>query len=286
MKKLMIAAAVAATAGIAGAIESANVVGYQNNGLVNDTLNWLCHSFKSIDGRLWTLADLNPSDDFSYSSLQFLSATGSTKKFSLTNGDEVEGAFEYWREDEIDDGDLPDGATATTGWYLWGEDGKMYLMSNTQIPEGGMFAINALDGDEATIGGAGQVDAEDTDLPLVNDTLNWYGNCTPVAITLADLIPSDDFSYSSLQFLSATGSTKKFTLTNGDVVEGMFEYWREDEIDDGDLPDGATATTGWYLWGEDGKMYLMNTVAIPAGAGFGVNALDGDDAYLTVPSAL
>ncbi len=286
MKKLMIAAAVAATAGIAGAIESANVVGYQNNGLVNDSFNWICHTFKSIDGRLWTLADLIPSDDFSASSIQFLTGTGATKKFTLPNNDEVEGLFEYWREDEIDDGDLPDGASAVTGWYLWGEDGKLYLMSNTQIPEGGMFAVTALDGDEATIGGAGQVDPEDTDLTLVNDSFNWYGNCTPVAITLADLIPSDDFSASSLQFLTGTGATKKFTLPNNDEVEGLFEYWREDEIDDGDLPDGASAVTGWYLWGDDGKLYLMSNTPIPAGAGFAITALDGDDAYLTVPSAL
>ena len=286
MKKLMIAAAVAATAGIAGAIESANVVGYQNNGLTDGDFNWVCHSFKSIDGRLWTLADLIPSDDFSYSSLQFLTGTGATKKFTLANGDQVEGLFEYWREDEIDAGDLPDGASAATGWYLWGEDGKLYLMSNTQIPEGGCFAIDAQDGDEATLGGAGQVDAEDTDLPLTNGDLNWYGNCTPSPITLADLIVSDDFSASSLQFVNGGGATKKFTLPNGDEVEGLFEYWRQDEIDDGDLPDGASAVTGWYLWGEDGKLYLMSNTSIPAGAGFAIDAQDGDSAYLTIPSAL
>ena len=152
MKKLMIAAAVAATAGIAGAIESANVVGYQNSGLVNDSLNWICNTFKSIDGRLWTLADLNPSDDFSLSSLQFVTGTGATKKFTLANGDVVEGAFEYWREDEIEAENLPDGASAVTGWYLWDEAGeKLYLMSSISLPAGAGFAVNALDGDEATI---------------------------------------------------------------------------------------------------------------------------------------
>ncbi len=159
-------------------------------------------------------------------------------------------------------------------------------MSNTQIPEGGVFAIDAHDGDEATIGGAGQVDPEDTDLPLVDDQLNWYGNCSPAPLTLADLIVSDDFSFSSLQFVDGGGATKKFTLTNGDEVYGAFEYWREDEIDSGDLPDGVSAATGWYLWGEDGKLYLMNSVALPAGAGFAVDAHDGDAAYITIPSAL
>ena len=149
MKKLMIAASAALCATVGLGIESANIVGYQNNGLVNDTLNWLCHSFKAVDGSLWTLADLIPSDDFSYSSLQFLSATGSTKKFTLTNGDEVEGAFEYWRQDEIDPDTLPAGASAVTGWYLWGEDGKMYLMNTVPIPAGAGFGINALDGDDA-----------------------------------------------------------------------------------------------------------------------------------------
>ena len=286
MKKLMIAAAVAATAGIAGAIESANVVGYQNKGLADGVFNTVCHTFKAVDGRLWTLGDLIPSDDFSASSVQFATGTGSTKKFTLPNGDEVEGLFEYWREDEIDDGDLPDGATATTGWYLWGEDGKLYLMSNVQIPEGGCYIVDAHDGDAATLGGAGQVDAEDTDLPLTDGVFNWYGNCSPVDLTLADIAVSEDFSASSLQFMTGSGATKKVTLPNGDEVEGLFEYWRDEEIDEGDLPDGASATTGWYLWGEDGKLYLMSSTSVPSGAGFIIDAHDGDSAYVTIPSAL
>ncbi len=287
MKKLMFTTALAAC-GAALAIESANVVGYQNNGLTDGDLNWVCHSFKAIDGRLWTLGDLIPSDDFSYSSLQFLTGTGSTKKFTLPNNDQVEGLFEYWRADEIEAENLPDGASAVTGWYLWDEAGeKLYLMSNTQIPEGGMFAIDAQDGDEATIGGAGQVDPEDTELPLVDGDLNWYGNCTPAPLTLADLIVSDDFSYSSLQFLTGTGSTKKFTLPNSDQVEGLFEYWRADEIEAENLPDGASAVTGWYLWDEAGeKLYLMSSTPIPAGAGFVIDAQDGDEATITIPSAL
>ena len=267
-------------------IESANIVGYQNQGLTYDSLNWLCNPFKAVDGRLWTLADLIPSDDFSGSALQFVDGGGATKKFTLPNGDEVYGFFEYWREDEIDAGDLPSGTSAVTGWYLWGEDGKLYLMSDTQIPEGGCYAVTNTDGDDTTIGGAGQVDSEDTEFPLVYDQLNWYGNCTPVDITLADLIPSDDFSGSALQFVDGGGATKKFTLTNGDEVYGFFEYWREDEIDAGDLPSGASAVTGWYLWGEDGKLYLMNSTPILAGDGFAVTNTDGDDTTITVPSAL
>ncbi len=285
MKKLMFTTALAAC-GAAWAIESANIVGYKNQTLAYDQLNWVCNTFKAVDGRLWTLADLIPSEDFSGSSLQFVTGTGATKKFILPNNDEVYGEFEYWREDEIDDGDLPEGATATTGWYLWGDDGKLYLMSNTQIPEGGCYAVTNTDGDDTTIGGAGQVDAEDTEFSLVFDALNWYGNCTPVDITLADLIPSDDFSGSSLQFVTGTGATKKFTLANNDEVYGEFEYWREDEIDAGDLPDGASAVTGWYLWGDDGKLYLMNNTPILAGEGFAITNTDSDETTLTVPSAL
>ena len=58
------------------------------------------------------------------------------------------------------------------------------------------------------------------------------------------------------------------------------------EIDAGDLPSGASAVTGWYLWGEDGKLYLMNNTPILAGEGFAITNTDGDDTYLTVPSAL
>ena len=287
MKKLMFVAAVAAgLVAFGDGIESANTVGYLNNNLVNGDFNWVCHSFKAIDGRLWTLGDLIPGDNFSASKLQFLTATGATKKFTLPNNDLVYGEFEYWREDEIEAENLPDGATAVTGWYLWDEAGeKIYLMNSVQIPEGGMFLIDALD-DDATIGGAGQVDPEGTICPLVNGDFNWYGNCTPANLTLGDLIPGDNFSASKLQFLTATGATKKFTLPNDDLVYGEFEYWREDEIEAENLPDGASAVTGWYLWDEAGeKIYLMNSVSLPAGAGFLVDALD-DDADITVPSAL
>ena len=86
--------------------------------------------------------------------------------------------------------------------------------------------------------------------------------------------------------MTGTGATKKFTLPNSDEVYGEFEYWREDEIDAGDLPSGASAVTGWYLWGDDGKLYLMNSTPILAGEGFAVTNTDGDDTTITVPSAL
>ena len=149
MKKLMFAAAVAAAGGLM-AIESANVVGYNQNTLTDGVFNWMCHSFKAIDGRLWTLGDLIPGDDFSSSTLQFVTGTGATKKFTLPNSEEVYGQFEYWREDEIDPDTLPDGATAVSGWYLWDDAGeKIYLMSSTAVPAGAGFAIEGRDGDSA-----------------------------------------------------------------------------------------------------------------------------------------
>ncbi len=287
MKKLMFAAAVAAAGGLM-AIESANVVGYNQNTLTDGSLNWICNSFKAIDGRLWTLADLIPGETFSASTLQFATGTGATKQFTLGNGDTVEGFFEYWREDEIDPDTLPDGASAVAGWYLWDEAGeKIYLMNSIQIPEGGCFAVQGLDGAGTTIGGAGQVDPEDTDCELTDGVLNWFGNCSPVDLTLGDLAVNANFSASTLQFVTGTGATKQFTLTNGDTVEGFFEYWREDEIDPDTLPDGATAVAGWYVWDEAGeKIYLMNSLPLPAGAGFAVQGLDGDGACVIVPSAL
>ena len=148
MKKLMFVAAIAAMAGSAFCIESANTVGYNTLGLVNGDFNWVCHSFKAVDGRLWTLGDLIPGENFSASKLQFLSPTGATKKFTLPNDDEVYGEFEYWREDEIEAENLPDGASAVTGWYLWDDAGeKIYLMNSVSLPAGAGFLIDALDDD-------------------------------------------------------------------------------------------------------------------------------------------
>ena len=153
MKKLMIAAAVAA--GIAGSgycLESANIVGFQDQTLTDGALNWACNTFKSIDGRLWTLADLIPGASFSASTLQFVTGTGATKKFELANGETVEGFFEYWREDEIDPDTLPAGASAVAGWYLWDLAAeKLYLMNTLPVPAGAGFAAQGLDGDGAYI---------------------------------------------------------------------------------------------------------------------------------------
>ena len=272
--------------GFAACFHTSSVVGYQNNDLTNGDFNWVCHSFKPISGSLWTLGDLIPGENFSLSTLQFVTGTGATKKFLLPNGDLVSGQFEYWRADEIDDADLPDGATAVSGWYLWNADeDAMYLMNSVQIPEGGCFAVDARD-TGATIGGAGQVDSEDTVCPLVKGDFNWFGNCTPINLTLGDITVNDEFSLSTLQFVTGTGATKKFTLPNNDLVSGQFEYWRADEIDDADLPDGATAVTGWYLWNADeDAMYLMNATPVASGSGFAVDARD-TDASIIIPSAL
>ena len=285
MKKLMFVAAVAAgMVAFGDAIESQNVVGYQNLGVNNGDFNWLCNTFKAVDGRLWTLADIVPNENYLFSILQFLGPTGATKKFTLANDDEVYGEFEYWPEADIDPDELASGETATTGWDTRNLDSKLVLMNSVQIPEGGMFVVDALD-DDAAVGVNGQVDAEDTECLLVNGDFNWYGNCTPVPLTLADIVPNENYLFSILQFLSPTGATKKFTLANDDEVYGEFEYWPEADIDPDELASGETATTGWYVRNLDGKLVLMNSVSIPAGAAFCVDALD-DDASVIVPSAL
>ena len=153
MKKLMFAAAVAAgMVSFGDAIESQNVVGYQNNNLSDGALNWLCNTFKAVDNRLWTLADLIPGENFSASTLQFVTGTGATKKFELANGETVEGFFEYWREDEIDPDTLPSGASVVEGWYLWDQAAeKIYLMNSIPVPAGAGFAVQGLDGEGACI---------------------------------------------------------------------------------------------------------------------------------------
>ena len=142
--------------------------------------------------------------------------------------------------------------------------------------------IDCLD-DDAAVVFAGAVAQTDTEVALNYGDLNSTGNCTPVDLTLGDIAVNENFLGSILQFLTATGSTKKFTLPNDEEVEGLFEFWLAEWF--GDETVIGDKVDGWYLRDGDDNLYCMNSIQIPAGSGFLIDCLD-DDAAVVIPSAL
>ena len=78
-------------------------------------------------------------------------------------------------------------------------------------------------------------------------------------MTLGDLVPNEDFVFSSIQFMTAGGANVKTTF-KGKTVTAKYVYWTAED----DPEDGA----GWYLDADGDAEVNQNSVSIPMGTGF------------------
>ena len=98
-------------------------------------------------------------------------------------------------------------------------------------------------------------------------------------MTIGDIQPGEDFSLSSIQFMTPGGANAKVNF-GGKEVKAKYVYWTA-----GDDPEEGP---GWYLDAdEEGEVNQNELVTIPAGAGFLVSRTAAEtDAMITIPSAL
>ena len=78
-------------------------------------------------------------------------------------------------------------------------------------------------------------------------------------MTLGDLVPNEDFVYSTIQFMTAGGANAKTTF-KGKTVTARYIYWTADD----DPEEGA----GWYLSDDDDGEINQNDLPLPMGTGF------------------
>ena len=78
-------------------------------------------------------------------------------------------------------------------------------------------------------------------------------------MTLADLVPNDEFVSSSITFMTPGGATPRVTF-GGKQVAQRYVYWTAD--------DGAEDGAGWYLEADEDATVNQNSVNIPFGTGF------------------
>ncbi|MGN1359840.1 MAG: hypothetical protein ACI4X9_05225 [Kiritimatiellia bacterium] len=234
MKKALVALALFA-AGIAAAdVTSSNIVGYQKIDIPAGFAG-VSPTFVSIGGGDIKLGDIVPSQEFidEMSELQFFTKDGQVAFTAI-----------YYPGDD----DLPEG---------WTDIDSLEALGDTQIPFGGGFFVSSPVDASLTIKGEVKVADLGVEVPA---GFKWVGNATNSDITLADIVPSQEFidNMSELQFFTKDGQVK-FTVI----------YYPGDD----DLPEG---------WTDVDSLENKNGEVVESGSA--VLASSESEASLTLPA--
>ena len=264
MKKLMLGLAIAAV-GSAFAVESSNVVGYQNKGAAaGDRAMRVVSTFLPING---TAGDLTLGD---------IKQIGTVGDFTLTTyGNNVNSLNEYW----YFDADVASEMSIDEGWYvLTDDDGETVpdfdagVQNDESLPRGQGCVVVSVS-DDATYTSAGAVDSIEREFYIAAGDRKMTGNILPKAITLGQI--------------KQIGTVGDFTLTTyGNNVNSLNEYW----YFDADVASEMSIDEGWYvLMDDDGETVPdfeagVQNVSFGAGEGFVVVSVS-DDAFLRFPKA-
>jgi len=250
MKKLIFAAAVAASMG-AFALESANVVGFQDKEITTGQWNCMTATFlpTGAAGTSMTLGDIKANDTFAFGddTLQTLNGNGGTL-----------GQYTYCNEAMAEEFGFD------VGWYNYEDvsnwDGESALVScnNVSLPWGTMVIIQS-SYEGAGLVYAGEVLAENKELSITTGEWNMLGNATPVDLTLGDIAANDTFAFGddTLQTLNGNGGTLgQYTYCN-EAMAAEFGF-----------------DVGWYNyedvsnWDGESQLANQNSLPIPSGYGF------------------
>ena len=286
MKKLMIAAAVAATAGIAGAIESANTVGYTSRE-INNKFVISAGQFDAIGGSAFSVASVgvdapatvnawitwdDEADEF------YDNVPGWAQKapqIQIPNADGTGYTFAYYVADARDP---QDDSNAGAGWV----SGDGYLINATITSGLGIWTRGYRDGDttvaNTTLTYAGEVSDDDSQSISLNDKFQLRAVPYPKELVLhgegvagwSALTPvtawqtwddeADEF-YDNVP--GWTAGAAQIQIPNADGTGYTFAYYVADARDPAD---DSNAGAGWV----SGDGYLINAT-IPVGRGVWFN---------------
>lgn len=284
MKKLMIAAAAALWATVGLSIESANVVGYQNQDVASkNTL--VLNTFTSVSGAGMTLGDITANsfndEDGDYDVWDWTGFTPFNDFIQTMNTiGKFTGKYTY----------APAGYTAenAAGWYDYSDTSCTTLKNSTSVPFTHGFVLFAGDGAGGIAPGltfSGQVKADATVIPVALSSM-LTGNASPVNITLGQITANsfndEDGDYDVWDWTGFTPFNDFIQVMNdsGKFI-GKYTY----------APAGYAGgnEAGWYEDSDTGCTKCMNSVVIKAGQAFLVVAGDGAGGLaptITIPSAL
>jgi hypothetical protein len=230
MKKLMFAA-VAAFCGTVMALESANVVGYQDKAAAKSGWNLICGTFEKVDGSELTLADVKPNAAFTWmnsDTIQFLDDGGGTRVRTSDGQPAIYGYFT-----------TSDGAPAD-GWYHYDSATLMGMWVEPEAADDFSYGAGVVVQTFDKTGGlmfSGAVHAGAATIVADKSGWNLIGNPTPCDLTLKDVTPNATFTWmnsDTIQFLDDGGGTRVRTSDGQPAIYGYFTTL-----------DGAPAD-GWY----------------------------------------
>ena len=253
-------------------------------------------TFKKVNGTKVTLADIKPNDNFGQDGGQaiiMLDVMGGKKEAYVYLGEEMAQMVS-----EYD----PAFASTTAGWYTedawtdfqnWasgeGEIRPLVNQNGVELEQGEaiMFSPDAYGGFVSS----GEVATEDVEVVGDGSGKVFRCNCTPVTITLGQLLPNDNFGQDGGQailLLDGMGGKKEAYVYLGEEMAQMVS-----EYD----PAFASTTVGWYTedawtdfqnWasgeGEIRPLVNQNSVELAPGHGF-MFSPDKDGGFF-IPSAI
>jgi hypothetical protein len=247
-----------------------------NKGDLDSQFNYVGGTFIPVNGTKESLklGDISASDDFIFSTVQFWTNGGANKRVTVNEFVDVKANYVYWPADCGQVGEV-------AGWYLEDDTNAKYPQNDVSIPFGSAFIV-ARDGAEtsATVNFAGEVSSSSSAIGDFSTQFNYVGTGCPRSVRLGELIASDDFIFSTIQFWTNAGANKRVSVNEFENVKANYVYW---PADCGQV--GGVA--GWYLEDDTNAKYPQNDVIIPAGGGF-VVARDGAETNvkISIPAAI
>lgn len=267
-------------------IESANVVGYQNQD-ANQKSSIYVNTFASVDGSTRTLGDItaNSFDDTEGEEYDVFDWTGFVPFLdfiqTLNTSGKFTGKFTY----------APAGYAGgnAAGWYEYSDTGCTTLTNNTVIPFGYGFYLVSNDGNGGlapALTFAGQVKADATVIPVALSSM-LSGNCSPVNITLGQITANsfDDTEGEEYDVFDWTGFVPFLdfiqVMDDSGHFIGKYTYvpagYKNDNV------------AGWYDYSDEECENCRNAIVIKAGQAVYVVANDGNGGLaptITIPTAL
>ena len=263
MKKLIALAAVA-TCGAALAVESANIVGYQNQDLTGKQYNSIGPTFVTVGAEKFKLGDINV-EGFQYDTeiLQVLSTDNAATIARYTY------VTPEWDEEDFE------GDGAAVGWWVKGKEGEDGYSANDVEFDLGQGFLGNFSKKKASLTYSGEVLAGATELDFTGKQYVLVANPLPVDVKLG-AVACEGFQYDTeiLQVLSTENAT---TITRYTYVT---PEWDEEDFE------GDGAAVGWWVKGKEGEDgYSANDVTWAAGQAF-LGNFSKKKTKLTFPSAL
>jgi hypothetical protein len=244
------------------AVESANIVGYQDKPCAAGEFTWTCPTFSAIGGQAlsFSLADILPNANFA--------GFEDTIEF-CDEGGNWEGQLTYVSAAWLKGNDLDE---SLAGWYSVDDEELESNLNNTPVPFARGFCAQT-GYDDVAIRFAGEVLQSDASVALTAGEFTWMGNASVANTTLGHILPNANFAgfEDTIEFCDEGGNW-----------EGQLTYVSAAWLKGNDLDESLA---GWYSVDDEELESNLNNTPVPFGKAFCAQT-GYDDVTITIPTAM